>query len=232
MTDNNTPRLFMAGVPITEDYKDLTPSLIQRIKDADFVIGEERKTIMRFLAAADEREKEHLLLNEHSTKEEKEVVLDRLKNCKSAVLFSDAGTPAVADPGFDFVNKCYENGVDVKSAPGPSSITSALSVSGFYSERFYFAGFPPKDGTARNEYFERIRKSRDTSVIFERPYALNKTVEEISGYNRRVCVAVNLGFEDEEVFRGDAADIPGMLPDKLKKPFVIIVEGRFKKGRP
>lgn len=222
------PRLYMLGVPITSDFKDLSPSAIQKIQESDFVIGEERKTILRFLAAAECREKYFTIINEHSTDVEKQEVLGKILNSKSAVLFSDAGTPAVADPGYDFVDMCHDKGVDVHTVPGPSSIVAALSASGFYSESFYFAGFPPREDQARKDFFKKISDTRDTVVLLERPYALHKTVEDFSNMDRRIVVAVNLGFDDEVIYRGTPTEVLEQLPNKMKKPFVIVIERRVK----
>lgn len=218
--------LKILASPISGDYSQLPAYVLDEIKNADLIIGEERKITLRFLAAVGCRGYEHRLLNEHSTDEEKKELIETVASCGTAVLFSDAGTPCIADPGYDFVDMCINAGVEVRSLNAVSAITTALSVSGFYAESFLFAGFPPKDKQERAKFFNHMKNTKQTAVIFERPYALVRTLEELKGIGKKLSLSVSLSAPDEKNYRGTATDILNMLPEGLKAPFAVVLEGK------
>jgi 16S rRNA (cytidine1402-2'-O)-methyltransferase len=218
--------LKVLASPISGDYSHLPAYVLEEIKSANLIIGEERKTVLRFLAAVGCREKEYRLLNEHSTKEETAELVQEVSEIGIAILFSDAGTPCIADPGYDFVDMCINKGIEVKSLNAVSAVTAAISVSGFYAESFLFAGFPPKDKAERPKFFNHMKNSKQTAVIFERPYALVRTLEELVGLGKRLSLSLNLSAPDEKNYRGTATDILKLLPEGVKVPFVIVVEGK------
>ncbi|WP_022851418.1 16S rRNA (cytidine(1402)-2'-O)-methyltransferase [Limisalsivibrio acetivorans] len=202
----------------------MPPFIGDIVAETDFLIGEEKKTCHRFLAAIKLREHPFELINEHSEKEDKKRILDMLKSGKTAALFSDAGTPCVADPGYDFIDACHKANVEILSVPGPSSITAALSVSGFYAEEFAFLGFPPRDKRKRKTFFDALKDRKETLVILERPYALNRFLEELKITNRDISLSISLGMPDERTYRGKSGEILAKLPGKIKAPFVVVVD--------
>lgn len=218
--------LKILASPLSGDYSHLPSYVLDEIKNADLIIGEERKTTLRFLAAVGCREHEYRLLNEHSTNDEKAELIEEVASTGTALLFSDAGTPCVADPGYDFVDMCISKGVEVKSLNSVSAVTAAVSVSGFYAETFLFAGFPPKDKAERVKFFNHMKNTKQTAVIFERPYALVRTLEELKGIGKRMSLSLNLSAPDEKNCRGTASDLLSLLPEGLKVPFVIVIEGK------
>ncbi len=217
--------LFVIGMPLDGIFKDLTEYTKQTIKNADFVIGEERKSTHRVLASCDERDKEYFLLNEHSKKIDFSLI-DNIKEANSVCFFSDAGTPCVADPGYKFIDACYNEFINIISIPGPSSIMAALSISGFYAEKFYFAGFPPREKINRKNFYNKILKSKETIVLFERPYALNKIIEDLQNIKKRLSISFNLGMPNEKTFRGYFEDISPKITNIKKQPFVVVIEGK------
>ena len=218
--------LKVLASPISGDYSHLPAYAAEEIKSADLIIGEERKTVLRFLAAMGCRDKEYRLLNEHSAKDEKAELVQETASVGTALLFSDAGTPCVADPGYDFVDMCINKGIEVKSLNAVSAITAAISVSGFYAESFLFAGFPPKDKLERPKFFNHMKNTKQTAVIFERPYALVRTLEELKGLGKRISLSLALSTPEEKNYRGTASDILALLPEGVKVPFVIVIEGK------
>lgn len=220
--------LYVAGIPIDNDYTCICEEFAKFVRESDFVIGEERKNTLRLLAKCSAREKQFYLLNEHSTFSEITELTSHIKKADKVVLFSDAGTPCVADPGYGLVDLCYKEGVDVAAFPGPSSITSALSISGFYAEKFYFAGFLPKDKSKYPSFLKEIDLLKVTTVIFERPYGLKNIIEflKLIQDTRRVAVLVNIGLSTSKNFRGHPKDIINELTNQhLKAPFVVVIEG-------
>ena len=219
--------LYVIGMPLDGVFKNITEDTRNIIKTCDFIIGEERKSILRVLATVDSRDKEYFIFNEHSEKIDYSLI-DEIKKVENACFFSDAGTPCVADPGYKFIDECYNQEISVISVPGPSSITAALSVSGFYSEKFYFAGFPPRKEKERKSFFKYILDFKDTVVFLERPYALKKVCEDLANCNKRILIAMNLGMANEILLRGKFKEIKKRLLKLNKAPFTVVLEGKFR----
>lgn len=218
-------KLCVAGMPLSVGFDRIDEDLQHIICNSEVVIAEEKKTAHRVLARSGCRGREFFLLNEHSDLDYKRSLVNRVKSAALSCLFSDQGTPCVADPGYDFVDMCYEKGVQVFSFPGPSSITSALSLSGFYGERFYFAGFPPREKKLRKKFFDNLFINENTAVFFERPYVMKKLSDELIPFKRRLVVVYNLGMKNEKVIRGYISDICDQLKEMPKSPFVVVLEG-------
>lgn len=223
--------IYVAGTDITGDYSNIPSHLKEIAASCGLLIGEDRKNLGRFAAAAGVRETEQMFLNEHSLNRDKEFLLEVCSEYDQALLISDAGTPCVADPGYDFINMAWKAGFKVISVPGPSSITAALSVSGYYAEGFHFMGFPPKEKDKRKKFFDRVNNSRDTVVLMERPYVLSQLMNDVSFIDKQMSLSVNLGLPDEVTYRGTASDIIKAVPADMKAPFVLVIsKKRFKEG--
>ncbi len=145
---------------------------------------------------------------------------------KNVGFVSDAGTPCISDPGYKIVNKCRQLNIEVLTIPGPSSLTSALSISGLPSDSFYFEGFLPKK-KGRQTKFKFLSSLPSTVVIFESPYRILKTINDILLYmgNRQICVCKELTKVYEKVFFGSTKDVETKLSKlgKLKGEYVIII---------
>jgi 16S rRNA (cytidine1402-2'-O)-methyltransferase len=190
-------------------------------------IGEEEKAVRTLIRILKAGEKKFFLLNEHTKYAEKTYILEYLKIINTACLFSDTGAACVADPGYDLIDMCHANNIDVASLPGPSSITTALSVSGFYAESFYFAGYPPKKEKERQLFFDDIIKTEKTTLFIERPYVMKNLVKYLEKIkNKRLCITYNLGSSNEKIIRGLIDNIKEDLLNMPKAPFVVIVEGK------
>ncbi|ADD69140.1 Uroporphyrin-III C/tetrapyrrole (Corrin/Porphyrin) methyltransferase [Denitrovibrio acetiphilus DSM 12809] len=223
------PTIYVAGTDITGDYSNIPPHLKEIAAKCGLIIGEDRRNLGRFVAGADVRSAEQMFLNEHSLKREKEFLVEVSAEYENVLLISDAGTPCVADPGYDFINMAWNAGYQVVSIPGPSSITAALSVSGYFSESFYFMGFPPKENDQRKKFFDRVYNCRDTVVLLERPYVLHQLLDEVSFIDKKMSLSMNLGMPDEVTYRGTAAEILASVPEGVKAPFVLVIsKKRFK----
>ncbi|MEF3255751.1 MAG: hypothetical protein K6348_09390 [Deferribacterales bacterium] len=219
--------LYVAGVPINDDYSGISDDLAKIIKESDFVIGEERKNTLRLLAKVGARGKSFYLLNEHTSYDQLVDIVNKIAEAEKVVFFSDSGTPCVADPGYRFIDLCYERGIKISAIPGPSSITTALSISGFYAEKFYFAGFLPKDRKDFKKFLTDIDMLGVTTVVFERPYGIKNIIEFLKLIkNRRIALIVKIGYEDGFVYRGEALQVYNELINKNfpKSPFVLVIE--------
>ena len=219
---DRVPKLIVAATPIDGDWRRLDPRLIDAIKGADLLIAEEQKNGMRFLVAAESKETRMLLLNEHSTDTDRQTALEAVLTSDITVFLSDAGTPCVADPDYRFVDMCIKSGVEIHSVPGATSITAALSVSGFPTERFVCRGIPPRDKSKRKAVFAEIAASKYTAVFLERPYAMKQTLEDLKGIKQTVSLSIALGSEQEKNIRGTVQEIALKL-DIVKQAFAVVV---------
>ena len=129
--------------------------------------------------------KPNRLVSYYEQNEEKRMpeIINLLKNGQDVVLVSDAGTPAISDPGFKLVRECAKESIKIESIPGPSSVISSLVVSGLPTDKFLFAGYPPKKPGNREKFLKKLKKVKDdfkqTLIIFEAPHRLVKTLSEI-----------------------------------------------------
>ena len=171
-------------------------------------------------------------LDEHATAAKVAEVVADAANGANVVLASDAGTPLVSDPGTALVDAAYWAGVDVDSVPGPSSVTNALALSGFYAQKFVFLGFLPKKPAGIRAELEPYRVSSMTVVVFDSPRRVPKTLEQVHDAlgDRRVAVCREMTKLHQDVHRGrlsEAASWP--LPSKGE--YTIVIEG-YRKGVP
>jgi 16S rRNA (cytidine1402-2'-O)-methyltransferase len=216
------PTLIVAAMPIDGDWRRLDPRVIDAVKSCNLLIAEEKKTAMRLLAATDSRDKPVCLINEHSTDSDRAEVLKNIISTDVSVLISDAGTPCIADPDWVLVDMCIKNGVNVVSAAGASSITTALSVSGFPAKQFIFLGFPPKEQKKRKKFFVDLGNTKMTAVFLERPYALKQTLADLAEFTRPVSISVALGTPDEKNLRGLPRELTPLL-EGVKAAFTVVV---------
>jgi 16S rRNA (cytidine1402-2'-O)-methyltransferase len=155
-------------------------------------------------------------------------ILELLADGKTVALVTDAGTPAVSDPGRHVVEAAAAAGVPVESIPGPSAVTTALAASGFTGDRFVFEGFLPRSGLDRRARLESIAREARTVVIYEAPTRVAKTLQdlaEVCGFEREVVVGRELTKLHEEYFRGTLAAAALRFAENPKGEFVIVMGG-------
>lgn len=221
--------LYVAGVSISDNPKDISPVTLNKIKEAKVVIGEERKNTLRLLKIAEaDDNKEIYFINEHSKDSDRNEVLKAVLSSDISVFFSDCGTPCISDPDYNFIRMCRQKGVIIKSLAGASSITTAISVAGINASKFLFAGFPPKKDVDRKKFFKEVLSSKVAVVFMERPYSLENTLKDISCCDRKISLSINLGMDNEL----NLYDKPLSLIDKvkgIKAPFIIVIPALQKK---
>lgn len=218
--------LFVTGLPLTLEKNSFSHNSINILKTSNHLIGESRKVILSILSFIGDKNKTFSLLNEHSKYDEKKELIDLIKAKDICVLFSDIGTPCVADPGYDFVDMCYNNNIEILSFPGPSCITTGLSISGFYSEKFTFLGYPPIDKGERKKFFIELNGAKETTVFIERPYCMKYLLKDLQYIkDKRMVIAYNIGSHDEITIRGNINNIKNKLINMPKAPFTVVVEG-------
>src|SRR5262245_47875860 len=162
--------LFVVATPIG-NLEDLTFRALRTLKEVDLIAAEDTRRTSNLLARYEVR-KPLVSLREHNEHRESDRLVAQLLAGKSIALVSDAGTPAISDPGALLVRRARSRGVRVVPIPGPSAVAAALSVAGLTSEHFVFMGFPPSSGKARSAWFESARIETRPIVFFEAPHRI------------------------------------------------------------
>lgn len=217
--------LYLIATPIG-NLKDITLRALEMLKEVDFILAEDTRVTSKLLNhfGISTPTRSYHAHNEHKITPK---IIDELKTGKNIGLVTDAGTPAISDPGFLLVRACYENEIKVIPLPGPTALIAALSGSGLPSDRFHFEGFlPTKKG--RNKRLTFLQDYPYSIVLYESPYRVIKTLKdlmEIFENKRRVCVAKELS-KIHETFLVDFPDklIASFESEaKIKGEFVLII---------
>lgn len=220
-------KLILVPTPIG-NLEDITFRAIRVLKEADAVLAEDTRTTGNLFKHFEIQNKliAYHLNNEHKVVER---LVEELKGELTYALVSDAGTPAISDPGFLITRACIENGIEVECLPGATAFVPALVVSGFPCEKFSYEGFiPHKKG--RQTKLNEILESDKTVVFYESPHRLLKTLaylEENGDESRRIAVCREISKKFEEVVRGNLAEVQEHFQTHpIKGEFVVVIEGK------
>ena len=228
---SDTPgTLYVVGTPIG-NLEDLSPRAARVLRSVSLVAAEDTRVTRRLLAHIDAHPR-LLSFNEHNWRERLGQVLEALDDGDVA-LVSDAGMPGISDPGRELVAAAAGRGVRVESVPGPSAVTTALSVSGLPAGAFLFLGFLPRRRGERREALREAASSPQTVVLFEAPHRLRATLEDIAAAfdDRSLAVCRELTKLHEEVFRGTAEEALAHF-DSPRGEFVLVLAGRHPSDAP
>lgn len=198
--------LYIIATPIG-NLEDLTFRALRILREVDLVAAEDTRHSRKLFS--------HYGIGtpltsffQHNEAIKGERILEDLRQGKSVALISDAGTPAIADPGFLLVRRCREEGIPVNAVPGPSAVVTALSIAGLPTDRFAFEGFLPAKTKGRREALRRLRHEERTTVFYEAPHRLPAALKDLVaelGEEREVAIARELTKVHEELYRGTAA---------------------------
>ena len=220
-------KLTIVPTPIG-NLKDITFRAVEVLKEVDVILAEDTRVSSKLLAHYQISTKmfSHHMHNEHKTVDK---WVEELKNGAEIALISDAGTPAISDPGFLIVRACVENNIEVECLPGATAFVPALVNSGIPCEKFVFEGFlPVKKG--RQTRLELLSKESKTMIFYESPYRLVKTLSqfiEYMGEERQVSISRELSKKFEETKRGTLREVCEFFQQKDPKgEFVIILAGK------
>ena len=172
--------LFVVATPIG-NLEDLSMRALRTLREVDIIAAEDTRRTSKLLAHY-EIQKPLVSLHEHNETRETRRLVSKLESGLSVALVSDAGTPAIADPGYHFVAQAREAGVAVVPIPGANAAVAALSAAGLPGDSFLFLGFPPSGGTARDRWFDRAAAEAGTVVFYESPHRIRRTLEELDAY--------------------------------------------------
>jgi 16S rRNA (cytidine1402-2'-O)-methyltransferase len=230
MSDNSslTPqpgRLYVVATPIG-NLADLTERSRAILAGVDLIACEDTRTTGTLLTRLGLR-KDLVAYHEHNETEAAEKLADHVAAGKSVAVVSDAGTPALSDPGFRVVRACRRRGLTVVPIPGPSAVTAVLSASGLPTNGFLYVGFLPPKSAARIAFFEKYRDFEYTLALYESCHRIDKAVDEIVttlGADRVICVAKEVTKIYEAFFVGRAVDVQARLARaSLKGEFVLLI---------
>lgn len=213
--------LYVVPTPIG-NLEDVTLRALRVLREADLVVCEDTRRTGRLLAHYEIKKR---LLSYHEHNEER-LAPELAEEAREAnvVLVTDAGTPAVSDPGYRLIRKCIESGTRVEVLPGPSALVTALVVSGLPADTVVYTGFPPRKGKERTALLERIAREPSTFVLFESPQRLPGTLSELPA-GAPVAVCRELTKLHEEVFRGSAGEAAEHFSGGVKGEVVLVVRG-------
>lgn len=219
--------LYVVGTPIG-NLDDVTPRAADALREADAVYAEDTRHTGRLLDAVG-AETPLRSLHEHNEARRTQEVLDRLAGGARLALVTDAGTPAVSDPGRRVVAAALEAGHVVSPVPGPSAVTAALSVSGLPADRFVFLGFPPRSRGERDAWMDRLSGTTLTAVLFESPRRLGTLLSDLEerGLGDRACVLCReMTKRFEEIRRGTVAGLRERLDGgQVRGEVTLALEG-------
>jgi len=220
-------KLFLVPTPIG-NLEDITFRAIKVLKEVDYILAEDTRTSGKLLKhfEINTTMQSHHMHNEHKTVNH---IVNRIQSGETFALISDAGTPAISDPGFLLTRACIQSGVEVECLPGATAFVPALVNSGLPNDKFVFEGFlPVKKG--RQTRLKLLAEETRTMIFYESPHKLLKTLgsfAEYFGEDRQVSVSRELTKMFEETKRGSVKEILSYYTEKpAKGEIVIIVEGK------
>lgn len=220
-------KLYLVPTPIG-NLEDMTLRAINVLKEVDVVLAEDTRTSGKLLKHFEINTplQSHHMHNEHK---QVDSLVQKMKEGSTYALISDAGTPAISDPGFLLTRACVENDIEVECLPGPTAFVPALVNSGLPNDRFVFEGFLPIKKGRQTRLLELAEETR-TMVFYESPHKLLKTLTHFAEYfgeDRPVSVSRELTKLYEETIRGTVAEVLEHFNNKAPKgEFVIVVGGK------
>lgn len=220
-------KLYIVPTPIG-NLEDMTFRAIKVLKEVDLILAEDTRTSSKLLKHFEigTHMHSHHMHNEHKTVEG---IIKRLQAGETIALISDAGTPAISDPGFLLTRACVENDIPVECLPGATAFVPALVNSGLPNEKFVFEGFLP-DKKGRQTRFLALAEETRTMIFYVSPHKLVKTLAEFAQYfgaDRPVSVSRELSKLHEETVRGTATEVLAHFEKKEPKGEIVAIVGGF-----
>ena len=221
--------LYIVATPIG-NLSDITLRALDILKKSDYILCEDTRTSKNLL---DRHQVKSKLISNHKFNEKKNLskIIDILKSDCVVSLISDAGTPAVSDPGAILINECVVNNIDIFPIPGASAVSAAISISGF-NQKYFFYGFFPEKNSKLKEDFEKLEKLNSCIVFFISPRKFNKSIKNIKHYfsGRKILICREMTKFYEEFIR---SDIDKLEPFKFepKGELTLVISDNFKEKK-
>jgi hypothetical protein len=222
-------KIYLVATPIG-NLSDMSMRAIDTLKNVDIIACEDTRNTIRLLNHFEI--KGHLTSYHEYNKIDKAYELcEKVKEGKNIAFVSDAGMPAISDPGYELCEIAYKEGIEVTIIPGASAVVSALAISGISSRRFCFEGFLPTDKNEKKEILTELSQESRTIILYEAPHRLLKTLKELFEYlgNRNISIVRELTKLHEEVLKGNLeAIIADYEAEKIvvRGEYVLVIEGK------
>ena len=219
--------LYLCATPIG-NLEDITARVLRILNEVDVIAAEYTRQTIKLLNHY-EIKTPLISYHEHNKMEKTPILVNRMLAGENIALVTDAGTPAISDPGEDLVRACYEAGVEVTSLPGAAAVITALTLSGMSARRFTFEGFLPMDKKEKAAVLKRLETTTCTTIFYEAPHRLLKTLnalQEVVGSGRKIAVCKELTKKHEKAMHfllGEAIAFYEENPPKGE--FVLVLEG-------
>lgn len=222
-----TGTLYLCATPIG-NLKDITPRVLQTLQDVDIIAAEDTRNSIKLL--------NHFAIktsmtsyHEYNKVDKADYLVEQLLQGKNIALITDAGTPAISDPGEVLVQKCQQAGVTVTSLPGACACITALTLSGLMTRRFCFEGFLPSDKKEKMQILEELREEPRTMILYEAPHRLIRTLTELyeAMGNRKVTLCRELTKKFETVLPTTFEEALALYEkEEPRGEYVLVIEGK------
>ena len=219
-------KLYIVGTPIG-NLEDFSPRGRRMLAEVDFIAAEDTRVTVKLL--------NHLGISkpmvayfEHNKKERGNTVIERIMAGETCAIVTDAGMPAISDPGEDLIRECHEKGIAVESVPGPTAFATAMALSGMPSGRFCFEGFLSVNKPSRKQHLEEIKQERRTMIFYEAPHKLIKTLDDMYAAfgERNIAIVREITKIHETVMRLKLSEaIEFYKNNEPRGEYVLIIEG-------
>ena len=220
-------KIYVVGTPIG-NLNDFSPRAVETLESVDFICAEDTRVTLKLLNHFNIK-KELVSYYEHNKNEKGQYIVDRLLNGENCAIVTDAGMPAISDPGEDLVKLCHEQGVKVESVPGPTAFATALALSGMNVRRFTFEGFLSVHNKERREHLDSLVNEKRTMVFYEAPHKLTNTLNDLYKYlgDRELSIVREITKIHEEVIKTTLKQASEKYSnEKLKGEIVLVVAGK------
>ncbi len=225
-------KLYVVGTPIG-NLEDFSPRAVRMLSECDFIAAEDTRVTLKLLNHFGIK-KPMVSYFEHNIRQSGEKIINEILNGKICALVTDAGMPAISDPGEDLVRLCHEQGIAVESVPGPCAFATALAISGMPSGRFTFEGFLSVNKPSRIEHLDSLRNEKRTMIFYEAPHKLSATLKDFQKTfgNREIAIVRELTKIHEQVIKTTLNEAVERFGEgNLKGEIVLILKGKDEESR-
>ena len=220
-------QLYICATPIG-NLEDITLRVLRTLKEVDVIAAEDTRNTIKLLNHF-EIKTPMTSYHEYNKVDKARYLVEQMARGVSVALVTDAGTPAISDPGEELVRQCYEAGISMTSLPGPAACITALTISGLPTRRFCFEAFLPADKKERKEVLEELQSETRTMIIYEAPHHLAKTLKELAEAlgDRRISICKELTKTFEQVFQTTLFQAAERFETEAPRgEQVLVIEGR------
>lgn len=224
--DKMSGKLYVVGTPIG-NLGDFSQRAVDTLAECDFIAAEDTRVTLKLLNHFGIR-KPMISYYEHNRLQRADGIISRIINGENCALVTDAGMPAISDPGEDLVRLCHESGITVCAVPGPCAFSTAIAISGMSSGRFTFEGFLSVNKQSRRDHLNEVKKEKRTMIFYEAPHKLPATLRDMyeSFGDRNIAIVREITKIYEEVIRTTLSEASKKYSDEsIKGEIVLIIEG-------